>query len=74
MLFIKIGRRIINTQNIKFIELVENSQGKEIRFYFIDGSYSYYSLKNEEEDREFEYVWQSLNSLDGIKLAKEVEP
>jgi hypothetical protein len=63
MALIKIGHRIINLQNVKLIELIENSQGKEIRFYFIDGSYSSYNLKNGEEDIDFETAWAELNRL-----------
>lgn len=68
MVLIKIGQRIINLQNVKFIELVENEKEREIRFYFVDGSFAYYTLKKDEEDMDFEMVWQSLNILNGIKL------
>jgi len=63
MALIKIGRKIINLQNVKMIELIENFQGKEIRFYFIDGSYSYCNLKDGEEDIDFETAWAELNRL-----------
>jgi hypothetical protein len=63
MVLIKIGQRIINLQNVKFIELVENEKEREIRFYFIDGSFTYYNLKNGEEDMDFEQVWVDLSRL-----------
>jgi len=63
MQFIKVGQRIVNLQNVKFIELIENSRGREIRFYFIDGSYCYCNLEANVEDREFEYAWHHLNNL-----------
>ena len=63
MALIKIGHKIINLQNVKMIELIENFQGKEIRFYFIDGSYSYCNLKDGEEDIDFETAWTELNRL-----------
>jgi hypothetical protein len=34
----------------------------------VDGSFAYYTLKKDEEDMDFEMVWQSLNILNGIKL------
>jgi hypothetical protein len=61
MLLIKIGQRIINLNNVKFIELMETNGSKEIRFYFTDGSYSYFTLKKDERDIEFETVWEYLN-------------
>jgi len=63
MVLIKIGQRIVNLQNVKFIELVENEKEREIRFYFIDGSYSYYTLKKDERDLFFEIAWNYLDRL-----------
>jgi len=63
MVLIKIGQRIINLQNVKFIELVENEKEREIRFYFVDGSFSYCNLKKDEEDRDFETAWEYLSGL-----------
>ena len=63
MQFIRIGQRIVNLQNVKIIELIENSKGREMRFYFIDGSYSYYGVNHEEEDKEFEAVWQHFSNM-----------
>jgi len=63
MKFIKIGQRVVNLQNVKLIELIESSQEREIRFYFIDGSYSYCTLKKDEKDENFEIVWYFLNDL-----------
>jgi len=63
MVLVKIGQRIVNLQNVKFIELMENDKEREIRFYFVDGSYSYVNLKKDEEDRDFETVWEYLSGL-----------
>jgi hypothetical protein len=63
MILIKIGQRIINLNNVKFIELQEVNGSKEIRFYFTDGSYSYCTLKEGERDIEFETVWEYLSRL-----------
>jgi hypothetical protein len=64
MLLIKIGQRIINLNNVKFIELSEiTDKGREIRFYFIDGSFSYCIVKKEEENREFDVAWEYLSGL-----------
>jgi hypothetical protein len=60
MLLIKIGQKIINLNNVKFVELIEVNGSREIRFYFIDGSYSYFTLKESERDIEFETVWEYL--------------
>jgi hypothetical protein len=39
----------------------EQRQTKEIRFYFIDGSFSYVTA--EEDDYEFMVAWDHLNRL-----------
>ncbi|MCI4463613.1 MAG: hypothetical protein JHC30_05520 [Caldisericum sp.] len=63
MILVKIGQRIINLQNVKFIELMESESEREIRFYFVDGSYSYVNLKNNVEDQDFETAWEYLSGL-----------
>jgi hypothetical protein len=64
MILIKIGQRIVNLNNVKFVELKKNEEGREIVFHFVDGSYSYCNLKDEEDiDREFEIAWDYLNGM-----------
>jgi hypothetical protein len=62
MLLIKIGQRIVNLDNVKFVELIKTDEVREIRFYFVDGSFIYFNTKNN-EDREFDVVWEYLNGL-----------
>ncbi|MCI4463755.1 MAG: hypothetical protein JHC30_06260 [Caldisericum sp.] len=66
MQLIKIGNKVINLQNVKFVELSKNSSEREIRFYFVDGSLSYCRLGADEIDIEFDAVWRYFTNLEVI--------
>jgi hypothetical protein len=61
--FIRIGEKIVNLQHVKFIELIESVEEREIRFHFTDGSCCSCKLSVYTEDREFWYVWGHLSNL-----------
>jgi hypothetical protein len=63
MVLIKIADRIVNLDNVKMIDLIENEGERKIIFNFIDGSKSFCSKKIDEKDYDFDIIWETLNGL-----------
>lgn len=62
-MFIKIGNRIVNLDNVEMIKLLEEEEEQKIVFHFIDGSISFCSKRKDEKDIEFDIAWEKLNGV-----------